>query len=873
MRLVLGVLTSVFLLSSIPALASTELLNPTAVGPDDLPTIRVVSSTESGLVLDFELPVLSVEELRAGERSFLSAAIPGGGLEGNPGQPAIPTFTRFLAIPDRAGVNVSARREGEVEVEGFPLVPMQEDDEQAGFAFDGAAYGRQGYGEEPAVSVGAPAISRELRLVPITFRPVRYDPSRQSLSVASTIRVEVSFQGSSEENVKTRHHRSIPPSFARMYQELVINHEQALRGLEVRPGSWILVCGSDTNLTSRLQPLVDWRMREGYKAVMVTTAQIGSTNSAIKSYIQEAYDTWEDPPEYVVIAGDAYGGYPVPTWFEDVSGYHGEGDHPYVQLEGNDVLADAHVGRLSFSSLTELETIVAKILGYERTPDTSDPGWFTRACLVGDPYDSGYSTVQVQQWIKIRLRQLGYAQIDTVFNSPFVSQMATAMNRGDTIFCYRGIQGMSGWSNTNTYNLTNGWKMPFVVTITCDTGSFYSTNSCRSEAFLRAGSATSPKAAIGAIGTATTGTHTRYNNCITYGIYYGLLYEGAYNLGAALTRGKMEMFLNYQLVDPNHVTIWSHWNNLMGDPAVPCWTAFPEPLQVTAPSSIPAGANSVTVTVRENGLPSEGAQVCLWKGTETHAVGVTDAQGIVEIPITTATPGDMLLTVTKHDRHAYEQTIPVVNQNRYVALAATALDDDARGERNGNGDAKIEPGETVELRVQLRNFGPQTANDVTAQLTCDDPRVQVIDDSETFGNIPGGGSAWCADDFDFRVDTICQDGVTLRFGIDVTSGSDHWHSMLELPVVSADLVWDGTIELSNVGGNAQMDPGETGQLAIRLVNQGGFPASSITAMLLSLSEFVDVPDGDGAFPAIPVDGNGMNSSCLLYTSDAADEFR
>ena len=209
-------------------------------------------------------------------------------------------------------------------------------------------------------------------------------------------------------------------------------------------------------------------------------------------------------------------------------------------------LADVHVGRLSFGTTTELDAIVNKILGYEKTPYlTDDPGWFQRACLVGDPFDSGYSTVQVQQWIKTRLRQVGYADIDTVFADPFVAQMTTALNRGDTIFSYRGTYGMSGWTNANTYAMTNGWKLPFAVTITCGTGSFAGETS-RSEGFLRANAgANAPRGGIAAIGTATTGTHTKQNNCIHTGIFYGLLYEGQTHVGAALTRGKYELYLNF----------------------------------------------------------------------------------------------------------------------------------------------------------------------------------------------------------------------------------------------------------------------------------------------------------------------------------------
>ncbi|MDM7916977.1 MAG: C25 family cysteine peptidase, partial [Candidatus Eisenbacteria bacterium] len=346
------------------------------------------------------------------------------------------------------------------------------------------------------------------------------------------------------------------------------------------PGTWLLICDPSPEVTSRLAPLVAWRERKGYPVRVATTGETGGSKEQIKAWIQNAWDTWDDPPEFVVLAGDASGSWSIPTWNETISTYHGEGDHPYVQLAGDDILADAHVGRLSFSQLSELETIVAKMVGYETQPPAGDPDWFTRACLTGDPYASGYSTVQVMQWIKSRLREGGYSRIDTVFTQPFVSQMTSSLNSGVSLFAYRGIYGMSGWGVGNTLGLVNAGKLPFCVVITCDTGSFQYGYS-RSEAFLRVGTPEDPRGGIGCVGTATTGTHTRYNNCYTYGIFDGLLYRQAWEMGAAHTWGKLNLWRNYADTEYGAVVRFSYWNNLMGDPAGEVWTAAPRTLAVT----------------------------------------------------------------------------------------------------------------------------------------------------------------------------------------------------------------------------------------------------------------------------------------------------
>ena len=862
------------LLVSAAASGATTIRTGDATGPLDRPTITVLSSNDRGVDLVFELPAVSIDDVTAGGRQFRTVAIPGGDLEGDVGQPAIPVFTRLLAIPDRAAVTVTAMREDDSELTGPPLAPMQTE-EGSDVAYDEAAYAVDSYGATSATDAGHPGIMRDLRLVTLTFRPVQYNPARQTLKISSRIHVRVDFAGVDLENARTPRPRPMAPSFDRIYRELVANYSGPPAGEQATPGTYLIICPNTSEVISRLQPLVQWRMRKGMPTRLVTYADTGTSKEGIKAYIQNAYDTWPVPPEYVCLVGDASSSNVLcPTWHETVSGYYGEGDHPYTKLEGNDVLADIHIGRLSVNSYDELQLVVQKITGYESAPPVDDPGWFQRACLVGDPRDSGYSTVQVQQWIKHRLHALGFvnANIDTVFSSPFVSQWANAWNRGDVIVSYRGIQGLSGWRNSNTYSLHNGWEMPFCVAITCDSGSFESDQVAASEGFLRAGAIDAPKGGIGAIGTSTSGTHTRFNNCFHYGVFYGLLYQEHYNLGAALTRGKLEMYLNYQQNDPDHVIIWSTWNNLMGDPALECWTGYPAPLTASYPSTIPIGTNSVTLNVSEMGLPSVGALVCLWKGTETYAVGYTDARGNVELPVSTPTAGDMLVTMSKHNHATHQGTIHVAAQAQFVGYQESQVDDNNAGASHGNGDGIVNPGEMIGLPVQLRNFGIQIAHGVAATLTTTDPYVTSDHAQAHFGDIAPGASAWSDTAYAFVVDRTCPNGHRIRFGLDVTTEEGQWHSLIDVPVVSADLAATG-YTLYNAGSNGMLDPGETVQISVILNNNGGADAATPTAMLLTQSQYVDIVDRNGSYATIPIGGTAENAGDTFTIHAAAGSYR
>jgi hypothetical protein len=862
----------------LPALAAALSGVPAAVVPPtgdaaidaaaalDPPRFTVVSSGAGGVTLEFEMPAYSIADVGTESGTFQEIAIPRGGYSGDVGAPQIPIFARLVQIPERAGVRVSVEIEEEETINDIRLLPVQPD-EGGPFAMDQAAYARDDFGAVPAAQVGSPVILRDLRTVALTLQPVRYNPATRTLKVARRIRIGVTYAGEDLENAMAtnRAPRPYAPSFDALYRNLVVNYSGPPADRGVEQGGFLIISPDNPQVTARLQPLISWKQRKGWPVVLATTAQTGTSATQIKAYIQNAYDTWPVPPEYICMVGDADGSIAIPPG-------SGQGDHAYVQLDGTDVLADAHIGRLSVSSLNELEAVVNKSVGYESNPWLQDdPGWFTRASLVGDPSASGLSVIQVQQFIKNRLREIGYTQIDTIYSGNFVNQIQTSLNRGDTIFSYRGYYGMSGWSNANTNTLANGWKMPFVVTITCGTGTWISGTSV-TEGFLRACATTiSPKGGIGAIGTATTGTHTKYNNCIHCGIFWGLLYEDQTTMGAALTRGKLEMYLNYGAHELGTVLTWCTWNNLMGDPSLDVFTGAPVQATVIHHETIPFGSNSMVVSVENAGIPISGAQVCALKGGETRSVGTTDANGVIEIPLTNETPGDLMLTVTKHGEIPYLATIPVAAPDRFVGYSTSTIDDDAQGESNGNGNRQVNPLETIEMPVQLHNFGTEDASAVTATLTCNDPYVTITDATEEYGDLPAGAIAWSPDDFGFTVDGGCPNGRVLRFGLDIASGGNVWHSLIDVPVVSADLTASG-MTIYDPSGNGILDPGETIQLSVKLKNDGQMIAGDVVGMLVADNGMVAVADARGGFGSIPPGVETENSTDRFSVTAASDAY-
>ncbi len=839
--------------------AAPILLEPADGEP---PTIDVISSSETGASFIFELPELSVVERTVDGETFQVVSIPGGGFVGVDGEPAIPTYQKMIAVPEGAEIRVSTTVLMEEVREGMRLFPMPEG-ETGAFAYKRAAYESGGFAKlDLRASVGEVGILRDFRVAPIAFEPVRYNASSGEMKVARRMQVDIEFIGAASKSAAVGNNSIIPTSFHNLYRNNVINYAGPVEGQAVAPGTWLIICPNSTGVVDSLQELVDWRTRKGHTVLLATTAQTGTNTTSIKNYIQSVYDDPAHSLEYVVLAGDASGSYQIATYFEGLSGYNGEGDHPYTQLAGGDILADVHIGRLSFSTMNELKLIVNKTVNYESTPEVGDNTWYRRACLVGDPSSSGLSCIIAQEWVAERLVPYDYDLISLITSSNFVSQMSSVLNQGTTIMGYRGWLGMSGWSNAYSYTTTNGWKLPYAVIITCDTGSFASGTS-RSEGFLRAGSGhNSPAGAVGAVGTSTIGTHTRYNNSCYYGTFRGLLQEGMTTMGASLTRGKLELYMNYIMAESQKVTIWSYWNNLIGDPAVDVWTNFPENLTVTHPASVQLGETYVAINVMEGASPLENAQVCLWKGAEVHEVRFTDGAGNIDIPVSSLTAGALKLTVTKHNKQPYLADISVASATDLVTHIAATIDDDTNGSSSGNNDGIVTASESIELAVQLQNHGSVDHTSIVGTLSSSDPFVTITDAVESYGSVNAGNTQWGDDDFDYTVDPGCPDGHVIGLDLAVDAALGSWTSLIEQTVSSYSLTHlNSTV---SDGGNGKLDPGETANVSFQIRNDGSYGGFNLTGTLVSETPFVTVNDGLASF--------GSASSGGGLADNAADPF-
>ncbi|MEA3287683.1 MAG: C25 family cysteine peptidase [Candidatus Marinimicrobia bacterium] len=750
------------------------------------------------------------------------------------GAPDLPSTTTLLAVPATGELQTdysynSIHVETNVTLAPFQPVQLETDRTGSSFQLDREIYERDAWFPEIPVIVHDRITMRDLNLVTIEVTPFQYNPVRKELRVYEGLEVTVNH---TEPLIAPD--QPISRYFEPIYQNLVPNSTLVLEPNYQTP-SVLFIHPNNAAVIALLQNLANWRHEKGFEVHLANTSDIGTSNSNIKSYIQTAYDTWDNPPEFVVLVGDAGGSYNIPTWTESWSGYNGEGDHPYVHLAGSDYVSDAFIGRLPFNTTTEFANIISKIMNYEKFPAMTDPTWFTRSLLVGDQSSSGLSTIMINHNINELMEYRGYHDNIEVYNGSFVSGIQNGINAGVSYFNYRGYLGMSGWGNSNTSNLMNGPRLPFVTILTCGTGGF--TGDARSEKFLKVGSSANPKGAIAAVGTATSGTHTLYNNCVSMGMYHSLFAEDLFYAGVVLERGRLSLNSTYPSTSGNYVQIFSHWNNLMGDPSLELWTGVPQELTVDAPTDIPVDVQYFDVTVTNAfDLGVEGAWVTL-TGLDVLVSGYSDEDGVVALELPAELPAELTLTVTKHNHIPLQSTVTVGNDN-----FAVLIDTSAFNEFTGNGDGVLNPGEMGLLEWSFSNHSAATVYDILIDVQAEDGMAIPLDIDSL---VAGESVSINTDDYHFEVwsgyPSIGRYDIKFYVEADGSGYTDHRRFEVYAPFMQIN-------EVGETGAPPySFDPGEISDLVLFCENVGTLGSSNLHAVLHCNDPNVEILDSTAVF--------------------------
>ncbi len=565
------------------------------------PQMNILSSSPDELILEVGFPGMSVSDVEKENTPYQVLSVIGGGKTANVGLPEMPTFSRFVAVAKGVIPQVEILDSRFKTLHGYNVYPAQEqtiDDAripQPSFTKNAHFYSLDQLYPDGIAHMEGPKVIRGCAVSLLSFFPVQYNPAKSQLKVYSYIKVKVSFNGTV--SVDPRYRSSY---FEPLFQNLLLNYSSLgpspIEGATDTTNGCDFLVITHANFKDWADSLSSWKNQSGISTRVRTTTQIGSDTGSIRQYIQNAYDTWNPPPSFVLLIGDVEflppfctDHHPCPP---DMPCDNSIGtDLYYSTVDGSDWFPDIYMGRISVDSASQAGVVVSKILDYQRNPISPTTGFYNKVLVAGyfwqgpTPGWEGVFYIKTTEVIRDFLVSKGY-DVERCYTKDAgtnpccyyygdplppgltwngdSTQISNAINNGVFLVNHRDHGEQDMWMNprytvSHVNGLANGDNLPVVVSMNCLSGKFDDESKvCFCEALQR-----NPNGgAVGVFGHTRT-SYTYPNDELCKGIYDAIwpdfdpdypnggsthpIYDPLLRMGAVLNFAKFYMYDKYYL--------------------------------------------------------------------------------------------------------------------------------------------------------------------------------------------------------------------------------------------------------------------------------------------------------------------------------------
>jgi hypothetical protein len=261
-----------------------------------------------------------------------------------------------------------------------------------------------------------------------------------------------------------------------------------------------------------------------------------------------------------------------------LSGY--PSDPSYTLLEGDDLIGEALISRISVNTTAELENQLNKILKYEKG-DFANFDWIRHALVASM---TGFDGVDHAGKLETSLKSHS-DYFDLVIkimesDSDITTRIRDAIEKTGVNFIAHHGHGSTtafeslSFSRDNAASLKNfDTGFPIVHGAACSTGSFWIENGdCLAEAFMKAGTVEKPTGAIAFLGGATSmdpGACIAAQKEVFMKYYFD---EDVETIGELFYRGTLAAMKNLSKERGEH--LFRRWH-LFGDCSTPLWKKIP----------------------------------------------------------------------------------------------------------------------------------------------------------------------------------------------------------------------------------------------------------------------------------------------------------
>lgn len=647
-----------------------------AIKSDAPSTIQttLVASSENQITVNMQVPGFYTFEVTTprGEANIIS--VPRTVSTAAAGEPNLPMIAVPAIIGDQQhySIRLIDAQYTDFQMEVAPSkgdFPRSVNPDDVPYTY-GEAYSTDAFFPAQNVGLYDPYILRDFRGQNMVFYPFAYNPVTHTLRVYYNMTVEMYSDGQLGENTLSRRSSEVKmdPEFGALYQNHFINYSEGLSKYNAvdETGELLIICHDA--FMNAMQPFVNWKKQIGRPVTMVGTSVSGATSEAIKTYIQNQYNSNPNISHILLVGDNAQ----VQSYYTFSGGYSGRTDQYYGQLVGNDYYNDVIVGRFSAENADHVTTQVDKVIHYERDVTAADT-WLSigQGVSKNEGAGSGHfgeADYQHIDYIRDTLLHYNYTSIHRDYqNVQGVSSSAAIIsqhiNEGVSIinYCNHGSPtswGVFGYSNSHINALTNDNKLPFIWSVACNNGQLDYSQPCFAEAWMRAtnNSTGAPTGAIGGMFSYISQPwqppmygQDEMNNVLTE---HRSIKR---TLGGISTDGNMKILDQYNSNGQGLAT-YQFWL-LFGDPTLTVRNMTPANMNVTHASSMSTNATSFMV----NATNGNGALATLTRNNEIMG-SATINNGVANITFTApGTTGTATLTVFGYNKITYIATIQITN--------------------------------------------------------------------------------------------------------------------------------------------------------------------------------------------------------------------
>ena len=893
----------------------------------------LTEKTRDGMRISYELGSFTLDQLNYRGEEMSEISIKGIVLPNTAGSPNLPTESRMMAIPQGSTATLNVVRAERQVIKNVNIAPalriqMENEEPDMNYVKDMKVYSKDAfYPENPFIA--SKSYIRGVDAVTVSITPFQYNPVTKELVVFTDIELSLSYEGGSghfgEDRLRSPYWDPILAAELMNYDQLPVIDYEARMQQWLRDGAdgaeYLIITPNNDDWAPYAQQLKDFRMKQGILTEVYRLDEMpANSTTAMKQWFHNAYNTWTIAPVAVCMLGDHNTNMSLGIPAETTSHPYSNTcitDNFYADAVGNDNLPDMVFSRLVAQNAAELPVFVGKQIDYETSPNMD-------ADFYGSPITAlGW---QNERWFQIcsevfggYMRNHGYTpqRINCIYSGTPGNSWSSNQNTS-MVVSYFGPTGtnyipatpseMGGWTggtpeqvvqavNNGTFwvqhrdhGLDEGWgepavrnqhidqlnnvgKLPFVMSINCQTGMFNYTGSngnCFTEKWMRRTYNGENAGAVGVL-SPTEVSYSFVNDAYVWGVYdlfdgdfmpdYGPYADNTGNWMPAFgnVAGKYFLAQSSWPSNPDSKDITYTMFTAHCDAFLRIFTQVPQTMEVNHQNVQLAGLNTFQITA------PEGATIALTKGEGANMEIVTVAQAtgsVQNLEIPAQVPPTILhLTVTGQNYLRYEADIDVIPADGpYIIINEYTLSNQA---------AQLNFGEDAGFNLVLKNVGNTQAPAGTATLTTESEYVTITNGTVDFSAIASNVTTDLENAFAFSLSDEVPNKTSIEFIVTITSGSDTYENHINMKAYAP------VIEIGNVGireingnGNGRLDPGETVKLSFVVNNKGNADSHEATANLAINNVFMqNLGTSEQTLSSIPAN-SGVDYQYEIYVGSA-----